>query len=208
MKLLLSNIIFAIYAISLNAQVADNFAQVADNPAQVADDSVKNRNFAHIATPEELAKKKELAKKEAAALRKRLQAQPWNKGNKTGDDVADINIPIVKLVFAMVIMFSVMGGVFYLIKRFGRQYIGIDNAANIKILSRASLDTKNYVAVIRVYEEEMLIGVGNNGISLLSRFSPIGEDEIEANNSDNKDSIFDLEIKSQIDKSILSEDIK
>ena len=118
------------------------------------------------------------------------------------------SLPFGQLLFAFGFLFIIMGAVLYAIQKWGRKFTGLENEATIKIIARNHIDTKNSLVVARVYEEEVLLGVGANGITLLSRFSPIGEDEIEANNNDNNDSIFDSELKSAIIKdSVSSEEL-
>ncbi len=127
---------------------------------------------------------------------------------KGSDDVMSDNLPYGQLIFAFGFLFIIMGAVLYAIKKWGRKFTGLENEATIKIIARNHIDTKNSLVVARVYEEEVLLGVGANGITLLSRFSPIGEDEIEANNNDNKDSIFDSELKTAIKtNSVSSEEL-
>ncbi len=127
---------------------------------------------------------------------------------KGSDDALSADLPFGQLIFAFGFLFIIMGGVLYAIKRWGKKFTGLENEATIKIIARNHIDTKNSLVVARVYEEEVLLGVGANGITLLSRFSPIGEDEIEANNNDNNDSIFDSELKSAIkNDSVSSEEL-
>ncbi len=127
---------------------------------------------------------------------------------KGSDDALSADLPFGQLIFAFGFLFIIMGGVLYAIKRWGKKFTGLENEATIKIIARNHIDTKNSLVVARVYEEEVLLGVGANGITLLSRFSPIGEDEIEANNNDNNNSIFDSELKSAIkNDSVSSEEL-
>ncbi len=127
---------------------------------------------------------------------------------KNNENALSLEFPVFKLIVSFVLLFGVLGGVIYALKRWGKRFTGLENNATIKVVSRSHLDGKNYLVVVRVYEEEMLLGVGNNGINLLSRFSPIGEDEIEANNNDGNNSVFDTELKNVLSNPVVSEDIK
>ncbi len=162
--------------------------------------------YAQIKTPVTTTKKIVQVDKKAKrplTLSEKLKLKKTNK-----EDVLTLDFPIFRLIVSFTLLFGVLGGVFYGLKKWGKRFTGLENSATIKVISRAHLDGKNYLAVVRVYEEEMLLGVGGNGINLISRFSPIGEGEIEANNPDNNNSIFDTELKSLITPGVVSEEIK
>ncbi len=171
-----------------------SFALFAQNNEQIVEDNSKIEESKTLNSDRKMG-----------AFYNNKKAELQEKGT---DDVISSNLPFGQLIFAFGFLFLIMGAVLYAIKKWGRKFTGIENEATIKIIARNHIDTKNSLIVARVYEEEILIGVGANGITLLSRFSPIGEDEIEANNNDNNDSIFDSELKNAIKKdSVSSEEL-
>ncbi len=127
---------------------------------------------------------------------------------ENNEDSMSLGIPLFRLTMAFGVLFILMGLIIFAIKRWGSKFSGLENEATIKVIARTHIDTKNSLIVARVYEEEVLLGIGPNGINLLSRFSPIGEGEIEANNNDDNNSVFDSEYKNAMkNNSVSSEDL-
>lgn len=86
-----------------------------------------------------------------------------------------------KLSFSAFFVLALLCGFLYLLKKFGAKYVGIKTDDIIRISSRVQLDSKNTLMMLRVYEDEILISIGPNGINLLSRFNQIeNEDELIA----------------------------
>ena len=54
---------------------------------------------------------------------------------------------------------------------------GTDNPLRIK--NKMMIDSKNYLALVRVYEEEILISVGPNGTSMLAKYALVDKEEAE-----------------------------
>ncbi|MCM8529468.1 MAG: flagellar biosynthetic protein FliO [Lentisphaeraceae bacterium] len=55
--------------------------------------------------------------------------------------------------------------------------IGTDNP--LRLNSKLVIDNKNYLALVRVYEEEILISVGPNGSTMLSKYALVDKEDAE-----------------------------
>lgn len=144
------------------------------------------------------------ASKEESAFRKAFNKMKEGKGTdskantddkkKTASGVKKPDAGIMSLgispwraVLALGFMAFLLGAFFYLLKKFGRRFTGTEVSA-MKVKSRLQLDGKNALVIVKAYEEEVLLGIGTNGISLITRFAPIENAELEDEDTDeNKD---------------------
>ena len=117
----------------------------------------------------------------------------------------------------MLIILLMLAGMFYVLKKFGRGILPNSSAQIITVKSKIQLDARNSVAVLRIYDEEYVIGAGTNGVNLLAKLLPIDgveselEDYIPPEGEINKDKItaeFEKEFGKLIESEIQSEEIK
>ncbi|UDQ96626.1 flagellar biosynthetic protein FliO [Lentisphaerota bacterium WC36G] len=108
---------------------------------------------------------------------------------KAKEPISSPDLPISQAVVAILIIFGFIGAVYVIIRKYGSK-MGIGNFANniITVKARQQLDAKNAVSVIKVYEDEYVVGVGINGITLLSKLTPITESELFS--TDQGDNVF------------------
>lgn len=99
-------------------------------------------------------------------------------------EVMSLGISPYKMLMALIIMAGVLGGFFYFLKKIGHRFTGSDTGSGLKVKSRLQLDTKNAVVLVKVYEEELVLGVGSNGVNLLSKLAPINYEDEEENDVD------------------------
>jgi len=103
---------------------------------------------------------------------------------ESGDGPTAGGKPLVnmwKLSFSSLLVLLLLVGFLYILKRLTAKYAGIKNDDVIRVVSRVQVDTKNSLMMVRVYEDELLVSVGHNGIQLLSRFNQIeNEDDLIA----------------------------
>jgi len=103
---------------------------------------------------------------------------------KSGDGPTAGGKPLVnmwKLSFSSLLVLLLLVGFLYILKKLTAKYAGIKNDDVIRVVSRVQVDTKNSLMMVRVYEDELLVSVGHNGIQLLSRFNQIeNEDDLIA----------------------------
>ncbi|MCM8534288.1 MAG: flagellar biosynthetic protein FliO [Lentisphaeraceae bacterium] len=90
--------------------------------------------------------------------------------------------------------------IFYAIKKINNKvYVGNKNNP-LRVFSRMPLDNKNYLTLVRAYEEEFLLSVGPNGTTVVARYAIIGdEDEPEVTpvNSEGK-RVFKIDTEEHI----------
>ena len=96
---------------------------------------------------------------------------------KTGEAVPEIETWRMWLV--ALILLLMVAGMIYILKRFGKNIIPGGGAQIITMKSRVQLDQKNSVALIRVYDEEFVVGSGPQGVTLLAKLLPIDGVESE-----------------------------
>lgn len=98
---------------------------------------------------------------------------------KTGEAVPEIDTWRMWLV--ALILLLMVAGMIYILKRFGKNIIPGGGAQIITLKSRVQLDQKNSVALLRVYDQEFVVGSGPQGITLLAKLLPIDgvESELE-----------------------------
>lgn len=101
----------------------------------------------------------------------------------SGDDkVASIGVSPMRMLAAVIILILAMAAFFFILKKFSGKITGSDNNASLKVKARLQLDNKNSVVIVGAYEQEFMLGIGSNGVNLISKFAPIdiGEAEEEA----------------------------
>jgi len=102
-------------------------------------------------------------------------------GAVAGSDRVKPLVSMWKLALSTLLVLSLLVGFLYVLKKFGAKYAGIKTDDIIRVTSKVQVDSKNSLMMLRVYEDELLVGVGDNGITLLSRFNQIeNEDELIA----------------------------
>lgn len=71
------------------------------------------------------------------------------------------------LSIVMVILF--LGGFMFILNKVNHKISRSKVNSGIKVTSRMHLDSKNYLALVTTPEQELLIAVGNNGVSVLNK---------------------------------------
>lgn len=98
---------------------------------------------------------------------------------KAKQEFLEIGFPMWRLFFTLVILAGLIIGCMYGVKYFTKRFGAIESDAKINVLTKLQIDPKNYLLLVRVYEQEMLLGVGNERISLLSKFHSISNSELD-----------------------------
>lgn len=81
----------------------------------------------------------------------------------------------IKSIMTLFILFGMMGGFFYYVKRNQSKHFGKSNT-QIKILTQHYIGPKKSLAIIRVAGESMLIGITDSNINMLKSLSLLDED--------------------------------
>ncbi len=66
--------------------------------------------------------------------------------------------------------------IFSALKKFNKRYLNAGSENPMRVCNRTVLDGKNYLTLVRVYEEELLLAVGPNGANLVARYALIDKD--------------------------------
>ena len=134
-----------------------------------------------------------------------------------GESAIGLDVAQWRVWAVMLIILLMLAGMFYVLKKFGKGILPSSNAQIITVKSKIQLDARNSVSVLRIYDEEYVIGAGSNGVNLLAKLLPIDgveselEDYIPPEGEIDKSKItaeFEKEFGKLIESEIQSEDIK
>ena len=95
------------------------------------------------------------------------------------DNITGIGIETWRLWLVVIVLIGMLGGMFYVLRKYGRGILPGGGAEIIKIKAKVQLDAKNSVSVLRIYDEEYVVGAGAEGVRLLSKLMPIDGIESE-----------------------------
>lgn len=77
--------------------------------------------------------------------------------------------------------------IFYALKKVNNKVYNNGSKNPLRVFSRLPLDGKNYLTLVRVYEEEFLLSVGPNGTTVVARYALIENEEGENTTSASMD---------------------
>ena len=88
-------------------------------------------------------------------------------------------IEIIKMIFPLLILMSLLGIVLWWVKRmsFNKGPKGV-SPIDIKVISNKALMPKKHVSVIKVKDKFLVLGLSDNNIVLLKEFDVLPEDEV------------------------------
>jgi flagellar biogenesis protein FliO len=93
-----------------------------------------------------------------------------NKNKESGDVMLKTCLSLAAVIGLIVL-------IFYILKKVnGRIYTNGKNNP-MRVFSRLPLDNKNYLTLVRVYEEEFLLSVGPNGSTVVARYALIDQEK-------------------------------
>ncbi|MCM8539190.1 MAG: flagellar biosynthetic protein FliO [Lentisphaeraceae bacterium] len=69
--------------------------------------------------------------------------------------------------------------IYSVLKKVNSKFVNIGSENPLRLNSKLIIDNKNYLALVRVYEEEILISVGPNGSTMLSKYALVDKEEAE-----------------------------
>ena len=80
----------------------------------------------------------------------------------------------IKMLGALSLILGILLAVNYGVRRWGRSFgVGIHSEQEISVVALKEIIPKKYVAVIRVSERELILGISDSGINLLGE---VGQD--------------------------------
>lgn len=87
-----------------------------------------------------------------------------------------------RLWLVLAILAAMVGGLIFILRKYGRGMLPSSNASVITVKSKIQLDPRNSVALLKIYDEEYVVGAGTNGVTLLAKLLPIEGTESEPEN--------------------------
>ena len=150
----------------------------------VADNNNTKTSDRHVAAP--VTAKTSDAGKFGPGVTDPVQADTKKFGpgvTKPKEDISGLGVDAWRLWLVVLFLCAMLGGMLYVLRKYGRGILPSNHAEIIKVKAKIQLDAKNSVAVLRIYDEEYVIGAGADGVRLLTRLMPI--DGIESEPTDN-----------------------
>lgn len=95
------------------------------------------------------------------------------------DSMTSLGAPMWRVSITLLFLIGLIWGIATILKKFGKKFGGFDMGEKMKVISRLQIDTKNALVLVRLYEEEILLGVNAGHISMLNKYSAIDHAEIE-----------------------------
>ncbi len=99
-----------------------------------------------------------------------------------GKGAAGLEVEAWRLWLVMAILAAMVGGLIFIMRKYGRGILPSSDASIISIKSKIQLDPRNSVSVLKIYDEEYVVGAGANGVTLLAKLLPIDGVESESGN--------------------------
>ncbi len=119
---------------------------------------------------------------------------------KTDNPMQTIGIQSWRIWTVMIIMLLMLAGMFYVLKRFGRGILPNSDAQILNVKAKIQLDARNSVAILRIYDEEYVVGTGANGVNLLTKLLPIDGVESELEEPPQEGAIDEKKVKAEFEK--------
>jgi len=89
--------------------------------------------------------------------------------------------------FSLLIITSLMGGAFLLLKKLRLRYLPEVAENEIRVLSKVSLDQRSKLVLIRVRGSDFLLSNGGSGLGLIKEFESESKDELIAKDDSTKE---------------------
>ena len=168
MKFITKSKIILIFSLMLLSLLSINSSAIEDpsKPFSIKKTSAKQLSLKTAPQDKDNVKKHDSNAKKSVKIEKK-------------EPLSSPQIPLAQTISGILVVFGFIVVIVIIMKKYGKK-LGIGNFANniITVKARQQLDAKNSVSVIKVYEDEYVLGVGANGVTLLSKLTPIGESEL------------------------------
>jgi flagellar biogenesis protein FliO len=112
----------------------------------------------------------------------------------------DTNGLLLKTCLSLAAVIGLILVVFKSLKKFNNKYINSGAENPMRVCNRTVLDTKNYLTLVRIYEEELLLAVSPSGTRLIARYALIDKENGEFEemvNSDGK-KVFSIDEETHV----------
>ncbi|MCH2205620.1 MAG: flagellar biosynthetic protein FliO [Lentisphaerales bacterium] len=95
-------------------------------------------------------------------------------GENTSKQSEDI---LLKTCLSLAAVIGLIVLIFYILKKVNHKVYNNGGVNPLRVFSRLPLDGKNYLTLVRVYEEEFLLSVGPNGTTVVARYALIDKED-------------------------------
>ena len=95
-------------------------------------------------------------------------------GENTSKQSEDI---LLKTCLSLAAVIGLIVLIFYVLKKVNNKVYNNGKVNPLRVFSRLPLDGKNYLTLVRVYEEEFLLSVGPNGTTVVARYALIDKED-------------------------------
>ncbi len=92
---------------------------------------------------------------------------------------------LLKTCLALAAVIAVILLIFSILKKVNGRLSNTGSENPLRVKNKLMIDSKNYLALVRVYEEELLVSVGPNGTTLLTRYALVEKEEAEGTDFEN-----------------------
>lgn len=86
---------------------------------------------------------------------------------------------LFKTCLALAAVIGLILGLYALLRKVNKKFLNTGTESPLRIQNKLVIDGKNYLALVRVYEEELLVSIGPNGTNLLSKYALVEKEEAE-----------------------------
>jgi len=119
----------------------------------------------------------------------------------TGTGIGSAYGSLVKMIVALVVVIAcIYGGMFLLGRVLGKRGKGVNSGRNLEVLESTYVGPKKTVSLVRIGEKAVLVGVTDNGISLLTQLDQTETASLLAAQDAPQDEAFGQFLKSAYDK--------
>lgn len=157
-------IIFCLFTAILSAQETQ-----ADKEAPTVPEKTKNEA---PTVPEKTPEAKEAKVKFGSKLHRAKLDKTPGKVESTENILWKTCLSLAAVIAIILLIFSVL-------RKVNSKFNNVGAENPMRIHSKLVVDSKNYLALVRVYEEEILISVGPNGSTMLAKYALVDKEDAE-----------------------------
>ena len=158
------------------------------SPAIIAQEKTEDKQTepaTETQTKEENAKSLEALKEPVSNRPKFGSKEHRSKVEEAPSRIESTENILLKTCLALAAVIGVILLIFAILKKVNGRLnnTGLENPLRVK--NKLMIDSKNYLALVRVYEEELLVSVGPNGTTLLTRYALVEKEDAEGTDFEN-----------------------
>ena len=157
--------------------------EVTDKPVEV--DNKKTEPTTSTQVKEEVTKSLDSLKQPVSNKPKFGSKEHRSQVEEAPSRIESTENILLKTCLALAAVIGVILLIFSILKKVNGRLnnTGLENPLRVK--NKLMIDSKNYLALVRVYEEELLVSVGPNGTTLLTRYALVEKEDAEGTDFEN-----------------------